>query len=108
MKIRQNRQLRQVNFFDEFLVKFIKLSVAPSWFYLSRIRLKFVKIVNSAKLIPYENLTKIRQNFEFCQVDFALTGFDLNLPKSSDPWTFTPFDEICQICHFRYCMHFWT
>ena len=40
------------------------------------------------------NLMKIQHNFQFRQTDFPLRNLTKNLPKLSNPWTFSWFDEI--------------
>ena len=39
-------------------------------------------------------LMKIQHNFQFHQTDFPLRNLTKNLPKLSNPWTFSWFDEI--------------
>ena len=56
---------------------------------------KFVKIVKSAKLISLRRIwLKKSSNLSIPPSWFSFDEFDCNVPKSSNPWTFTRFREI--------------
>ena len=54
------------------------------------------------------NLTKILKNRQFHQADFAFTNLTKMRRNRHIYEHSLSLKEFREICHFRYCLHFWT